>query len=233
MARIGEKANNHNNDSAAVPSRDLLDETNRKIISLLEQDPKLSQIEIANRLGLSQSSIALRLDKLKRNGVLAEAAGIRIDKLGLQMARADLGCEEPAKVLDWANKCPLLINATHSIGDTNVSLYFAAEDLEMFHWILDGHLRRISGVTGYEFSPILYWERDFIVPLDPSVRRSVTPPCAMNPYCPRCPANPDYNGTVWNGGSRNNKRAEAGGDNNYNSAGHNKNESNNATAPKL
>jgi DNA-binding Lrp family transcriptional regulator len=176
----------------------LLDKTNKQIIDLLERDAFASQIEIAKQLGLSQSSIALRLDRLRRSGILTDTAGIHLKMIGLEMSRTDVNCSNSRAVLEWAKSCPLFINGTIGVGGTNISLYFTAEDIEMFQYIIDEHIRKLDGVSAIHFSPIVNWAKDYIAPVPMDIQRSTEPPCKMLPYCPRCPANPDYNGTVWN-----------------------------------
>jgi DNA-binding Lrp family transcriptional regulator len=187
------------NSSNHLKALSLLDETNKKIISLVERNVAISQSEIAKELGLSQSSIALRLEKLRKSELLIEETGIEVRKLGLQMCRADLSCSDIPRVLNWARSCPLLVNGTVSVGHHNVTLYFMAEDIEMFQEIIDEHLRKLPGVGEVIFSPIVSWVKNsgVAVPLD--VKKTKTPPCAMLPFCHRCPTNPDYNGSIWDG----------------------------------
>jgi len=180
----------------------LLDPTNKKIITLLEHESTMSQIEIARRLGLSQSSIALRLEKLRRSGLLSESIGINPRSIGLQMCRVDLACDNAEEAMEWAKTCPLFVNGSVAVGGVNLSLFFVAEDYEMFQMIVDQHVRRLPGVTGLHFSPIVSWASGLIVSVPLSIERKDDPPCNMLPYCTRCPANPDYDGKIWNGTKR-------------------------------
>jgi DNA-binding Lrp family transcriptional regulator len=175
----------------------LLDMINKKIISLLEGDTFLSQTEIAKKLGLSQSSIALRLDKLRKSGILSETVGIRLEGSGLEMCRVDLACSDAQFVIQWAKSCPLFVNGSSSVGGRNVSLYFISEDVRMFQNIVDEHVRRLEGVSDVHFFPIVTWATDYIVPVKLDVQKSIEPPCHLNPYCPRCPANKNYDGKIW------------------------------------
>lgn len=177
----------------------LLDRTNKQIITMLEADPFTSQVEIAKKLGLSQSSIALRLDRLRKSGVLMDTSGVHLKMLGLEMCRADVNCTDGRSVLEWAKSCPLMVNGSIGVGGQNVSLYFTSEDMEMFQFIVDEHIRRLEGVSALHFSPIVAWAKDFVAPVKLEVPRSDEPPCSMLPYCPRCPANPNYDGRVFNG----------------------------------
>jgi DNA-binding Lrp family transcriptional regulator len=175
-----------------------LDKTNKEIIGILETNALQSQTEIASKLGLSQSSIALRLDKLRSSGLLSDVVGVHLKKIGVDVCRADVDCSDARNVLEWSKSCPLFLNGTIGIGGTNLSLYFASEDLEMFQFIIDEHIRRLEGVGAVRFESIVSWARDFVAPLKLDITRSDNPPCGMLPYCPRCPANPAYDGKVWN-----------------------------------
>ena len=178
--------------------KDRVDRTDRKIIALLEINPKLTQNEIAHELGMSQSAIALRMYKLKQSSLLIEESGINYEVLGMLMCRVDVETTSQKSVLAWASKCPLFINGSRSVGDYGLSLFFTAEDNEMFHYLVDEHIRRLSGVEGVKFSLIHGWERPFMLQLDLDYSSKENPPCGEAPFCPKCPSNPKYNGRIWN-----------------------------------
>jgi DNA-binding Lrp family transcriptional regulator len=185
---------NQKNDSNTRRS----DRADRRIITLLEINPKLSQSELAKELGMSQSSIALRLSRLQESSLLVLSRSVNYVLLGLQMCRVDVETNDVDKVIEWAKRCPLFVNASKGIGDRPLSLYFTAEDIEMFHYILDKHLKMIEGVSDLTFTMIRGWERPYSLALDLNYANKDRPPCGMEPYCPRCPSNPKYNGKVWN-----------------------------------
>lgn len=175
-------------------SLSLIDPVNKVIIGLLEQNPFLSQIEIAKQLGLSQSSIALRLDKLRRSGILTDLAGVNLKLLGLETCRVDADCSDGRELLEWSKSCPLSLNGTVGVGGTNVSLYFAAEDIEMFQYIVDEHVRRLKGVYSVHFSPIVSWAREFVAPLKLDIPKNNDPPCGfMYSTCHKCDENIEAN----------------------------------------
>ncbi len=173
-------------------------DTDRKIIALLEIDSKLTQADLAKRLGMSQSSIAARLYNLHRRNLLVDSSGVNYAVLGIEMCRVDVRGSAGNLVISWAKKCPLFINASTGIGDNSLSLYFAAEDNDMFHYLVDEHLKKIEGVSEVKFTLIRSWERPYITQLDLDYTNKENPPCGMNPYCPKCPSNPHYNGKIWN-----------------------------------
>ncbi|MGY4330006.1 Lrp/AsnC family leucine-responsive transcriptional regulator [Bradyrhizobium sp. LB7.2] len=61
-----------------------LDRTDRKILSILQQDGRIANVELAERIGLSPTSIGERLKRLQREGFI-EGYGARLNphRLGL------------------------------------------------------------------------------------------------------------------------------------------------------
>ncbi len=180
----------------------LLDHVNRALIDLILEDPQISQIELAKKLKMSQSSVAVRLEKLRKSGLIETTVGINLPKLGLKMARVDLSCTQVDKVLEWAEKCPLFVNSTLGIGGENISLFLVAEDVEMFQYLVEQHIRKLRGVMNCKFNTVLRWAKEDPVPLPLMVKKTATPPCGIMPYCPRCPGNPNYDGKIWVDGGR-------------------------------
>ena len=54
-----------------------LDRTDRKILSILQQDGRIANVELAERIGLSPTSIGERLKRLQRDGFI-EGYGARL-----------------------------------------------------------------------------------------------------------------------------------------------------------
>lgn len=189
-----EKPKRHRHVSSAY----LPDKVDRRIIALLEESPFINQMAIAKKLGVSQATVAARLAALRKSSLLVEVHGINYELLGMMMSRVDVDCDEEKNVLGWAEKCPLFINASKGIGENNLSLFFATEDMEMFEYLVNQHLRSLKGVNSVDFNIIQSWVRPFTLMLNLDYDNMPKPPCATMPYCPRCPSNPKYNGRVWN-----------------------------------
>ncbi|MEO3388322.1 Lrp/AsnC family transcriptional regulator [Mesorhizobium sp. CAU 1741] len=63
-----------------------IDQIDRRIISCLQRDASMSQRELAERVGLSQNACWRRLQRLRADGVLAEAhTRVNLDALGLDL----------------------------------------------------------------------------------------------------------------------------------------------------
>jgi Lrp/AsnC family transcriptional regulator, leucine-responsive regulatory protein len=177
----------------------LSDATNRVILKELQDNAGISQVGLAEKVSLSQSSIALRLAKIVGSGLVTDPIIIDYEKLGLTMARVDLIAQDSRAVLNWAKKCPLCVNANSLLDESNLSLYFVAEDLPTLSGIIDEHLRTLDGVTNTDCRFITAWPMGgrMQMRLDLDVSRMDEPPCGISPFCPKCPRNPLYDGKVW------------------------------------
>lgn len=173
------------------------DKTDRRIVKLLQLNSKFTQSDLAKELGLSQATIAMRLSKLQNNSLLVQSHAVNYMALGLQMCRVDVQTLDEEKVMTWAIRCPLFVNGSKGLAEKPMSLFFVTEDVDMFHYIVDEHLKKVPGVTGVELTLIRDWVKPYALQLDLDYSNSEKPPCGFDPYCPRCPSNPNYNGRVW------------------------------------
>ena len=71
-------------DSVSKPTPPKMDNTDRKILALLQQDASLSVAEIGNRVGLSSTPCWKRIQRLEAEGVIQKrVALVDQDKIGL------------------------------------------------------------------------------------------------------------------------------------------------------
>lgn len=62
-----------------------IDELDRGIIKILEKDSRSANTEIANRLGISETTVRNRIRKLVKNGVIRNIAIVNHEVLGYQI----------------------------------------------------------------------------------------------------------------------------------------------------
>ncbi|MFQ5801096.1 MAG: Lrp/AsnC family transcriptional regulator, partial [Candidatus Hydrothermarchaeales archaeon] len=133
----------------------LLDNKDREVISLLEENPTLSQREIAEHLGLSQPSVGMRLKKLKESGAISFQAGVDLRKYGLYLAKVEITTKEPSKVLNFFKDCPYFLNGMAMSGRNNLSLFLMGEDLSSIEAIVNTHLRANPDIDNVDFDVII------------------------------------------------------------------------------
>ncbi len=185
-----------------------LDKRDREILSLLEQNPEISQNDIAEKMKISQPSVSARIHKLKQKGALAHVVGMNLKKVNIYMAKVDVIASNTSSVLDIFKDCPYFLNGLIVSGKHNLCLFFVGEDIATLEAIVDGHLRSNPRVQSAEFSIVISPMKDLIMPLRMNFGSSESPPCGngcnckdcvhhTSNRCLGCPVTNSYNGKIW------------------------------------
>ena len=183
-----------------------LDEKDRKIVSLFETNPDVSQVEIAEQVGLSQPTVGARISKLKQTGVISTIAGMNLMKVGLKMAKVDVTTKDSIKLINQFKDCPYFLNGFIVSGKENVCMHFIAEDISSVEAIVDKHIRSDPSVTDVDMGVVITTIKDMIQPVKLNVEKgSMTPcghDCALCEYytskrCLGCAASKAYKGNFW------------------------------------
>ena len=141
------------------------DDKDKIIITMLSEDPIVSQDEMAERAGLSQPSVAARVKKLREAGALDTLVGINPFRLSLQVAKVDVTTTNPSKVLTLFNECPYFLNGMIVSGKSNLTLFFAAERISTLEAIVDNHLRNLPDVTDVDFNMVIFPAKKMVMPV--------------------------------------------------------------------
>ena len=67
-----------------------LDEIDRQIITLIQEDPNLTHTQIAEKINRSQPTVGMRIKKLEKEGILQFQPGINFKKVDLFLATVEL-----------------------------------------------------------------------------------------------------------------------------------------------
>jgi DNA-binding Lrp family transcriptional regulator len=183
-----------------------LDEKDKKILEILENDPDASQNEIAKVVGLSQPSVGARIKRMKEMGIVSHTYGINLKNAGLYVLKVDIKCRYPRELIKVFEKCPFFLNGYIVAGNKNLSLMFIGEDLSTLEAIVDQHIRPNPDVHDLEVGIIVRAEKDTVVPIKVFVNRDEDPPCNSNcmncdyyenNLCLGCPVTGYYRGKIW------------------------------------
>lgn len=182
-----------------------LDETDRKIMSMLIENPKMSQAEISECLKISQPAVSLRMRKLEDKGVLAHLIGTDIKKAELFLAKVDITTNRVEQLLETLNKCPLYLNCFLTSGKHNMTCLMLGENIKSIMSVVDSRLRQNLPAENIEFDLIVTPTRPMIVPIKPQQERKKISPCGAdcstcNFYtsdkCLGCPGSIQYKGNL-------------------------------------
>jgi len=187
-------------------SKSILDDKDKKIISLLDDKQDMSQEEIAKIVKLSQPSVAMRIKKLKERGIIEQITGANINKVGIYLAKVMVQTTNTTKILNMFRNCPFFLNGFVVSGSENLMLLFAGEDLASLESIIDCRIRPDKDVQSADFNIIISSIKDFIMPIKIVERSLNKPPCGVEyktcqayseNRCFGCPATNRYKGSFW------------------------------------
>jgi len=129
----------------------VIDQKDRKILSVVQRDAKLAQAEIARRVWLSAAAVNERLKKLENAGLIRRYIAV-VDPRGLGAsitAFVEIFIEHPrfepqfiARVqqLDEVQECH------HITGEFSLMLKIRVRDMEALQQLLIHHLNALEGV---------------------------------------------------------------------------------------
>jgi Lrp/AsnC family transcriptional regulator, leucine-responsive regulatory protein len=134
----GVPANNSRNRRNAD---DLLDDVNRRLLTELQDDARLSLAELGRRVGLSSPAVAERLQRLEAEGVIAgyramlnpRAAGLALSAV-LRIRPAP---RELSKVADLARSTPEVSECHRITGDDCYLITLHVRDVEHLEEVID------------------------------------------------------------------------------------------------
>ena len=183
-----------------------LDEKDRKIITLLHDDHEISQEDIAQKVHLSQPSVAIRIKKLKERGIIDNVMGVNLNKVGIYVAIVFVRTTNTTKILNKFHNCPFFLNGFVISGEKNLMLLLAGEDLASLESIIDERLRPDEDVQSADFNIIISSIKDFVMPIKLIERSLNKTPCGIDykecqayheNRCFGCPATNRYKGVFW------------------------------------
>lgn len=143
-----------------------IDDRDNTILSLVQQNPDISQEEIAKKVKLSQPSVGARIQKLKKKGILHTINGVNFRIVDLSLAKVDVNSTDTAAIISEFKDCPFFINALITSGRHNISLLFMATDLKRLEGIVNHHLRGNPKIKDIEMNIVISTAKDFVMPLN-------------------------------------------------------------------
>ncbi len=140
-----------------------LDRTDRRILEELQNDGSISNLELADKVGLSPSPCSRRVKSLEEAGVIGQTVTLLDAKaLGLSlMALVSISMdrhtperfnnfEESVSTYPEVQECLLITGST-----ADYQLKVIVQDMEAYQQFLLGKLTKIEGVTGVHSSFVM------------------------------------------------------------------------------
>lgn len=136
-----------------------LDETDRKILALLQQDGRLTNAKLAEQLNLSETPCWRRLKRLESEGYIeGYQARLNRHKLGLgvigfaQVTFGDHSGQAPIEFEQKMAHMPEILSCHNVSGDCDYILQIVADDLESYGDFVRDKLRILPGISSIRSS---------------------------------------------------------------------------------
>ncbi len=150
-----------------VEAKFKIDDIDRSIINLLQENPHLTHMEIAKKVDRSQPTIGMRISKLEERGLLAVKRGVNFKQVsGLYLASVTLKTKDPEEIFLMAKECPFIINCFKLSGENNIYLLLTSSSLDKLDTMVNYHFRRNSNISNIVMEIVVDMAKDFILPVD-------------------------------------------------------------------
>jgi Lrp/AsnC family transcriptional regulator, regulator for asnA, asnC and gidA len=128
-----------------------LDAVDRKIVSLLLEDGRMSSAEITRRIGhVSERAVRYRIDRLIRSGVIRISAIVNPQAVGFSVVGDVLIDVAPGRLQDVAAQLVEFETVSYvagSVGEGDLSVQVYARDTEELLRFINEVIGKVPGVT--------------------------------------------------------------------------------------
>ncbi|MEP2716055.1 Lrp/AsnC family transcriptional regulator [Pseudophaeobacter sp.] len=139
-----------------------LDDRDRHILRLLQEDSRISNAELAERVGMSASALWRRVRALEESGVIERyGAVVNAPAMGLgfqAIVHVHLTRHDPEKLAEFIRAVelsPLVQECYATTGQSDYHLRILAPDLEAYNRFLEEFLFRLPAVASAQTNVVL------------------------------------------------------------------------------
>ncbi|MBY9004222.1 MAG: Lrp/AsnC family transcriptional regulator [Candidatus Lokiarchaeota archaeon] len=143
-----------------------LDNIDRQIITLVQENPNLTHTQIAENINRSQPTVGMRIKKLEKDGVLQFQPGINFKKVDLFLATVEVNTRKPEEIIEMAKYCPFILNAFRLSGEHNICILLASSKLDKLDNIVNYHFRNNPVIQSCSMEVITEISKDLVLPID-------------------------------------------------------------------
>ena len=139
-----------------------LDATDRRILDGLQNEPGINAAELGEKIGLSQSAVWRRIQRLRDEGVIQDQP-VRIDreKVGLNtmvFAHVKLNSHGRSNLADFADavrEFPEVLDCYVVLGNVDFLLRIVTEDIKAYEQFFFEKLSQLPGIQEVNSSIVL------------------------------------------------------------------------------
>jgi DNA-binding Lrp family transcriptional regulator len=143
-----------------------IDEIDKTIITLLQENPDMTHSEISQKVHKSQPAVGARIIKLKRKNLICEQIGVNFKVVDIKIAKVEMMVKNVAEVLEKVQECPFVLHAFKISGNYNLCVLISAPDIKTVDKMVDFCYRSDSNVLTVNVSYIISSVKDLILPIN-------------------------------------------------------------------
>jgi DNA-binding Lrp family transcriptional regulator len=168
-----------------------IDDDDKKIIMMIEENPGITHSEIAREIEKSQPAVGARIIKLERKNLLSRQVGFNIKEVDIKVAIVFISTKDVEAIVNKIKSCPFVNHAFKISGEYNLLCFIAASDLQTIEKLVDLCFRKDPNVINAKTNILIESVHDFVVPIDFSIEKfdfhstNCGPDCFMNVNLPK------------------------------------------------
>ena len=143
----------------------VLDQLDCRMIELLQKDGRISNTEIAKKIGMSEATVRTRLNRLIQEEFIQIVAVSNPIKLGFKIVgniRIHVEIKKMASIIKELKKLKPLWFVVQTTGGTGIDTEFVAKSLDELNELIFEKINKIDGVIKTETSLFLnYIKRQY------------------------------------------------------------------------
>ncbi|AOK19299.1 AsnC family transcriptional regulator [Burkholderia ubonensis] len=139
-----------------MKANSILDRLDLRILAKLQSHGRITNVELADAVGLSRSPCLARIKRLESAGFIAGyGATIRIEKIGAyqivfaKITLTDHRREYFVRFIDAINDVDEIMECHHTTGNYDYLLKLVTRDIGHFRDVMEGLLKRDIGIEKY------------------------------------------------------------------------------------
>jgi len=149
-----------------INDKNKIDEIDRRIIEIIQEEPNITHTDIAKRVDRSQPTIGMRINRLEELGVLQFQAGLNLKVADMFYARVEITTDHPEEILEQIDECHYMLNAFRLSGTTNVSALLTNSKISFLDKLVNYKFRDNPSVKEVKMNIITDVVEDFVLPID-------------------------------------------------------------------
>lgn len=151
--------------TAPANGRKKIDRIDCEMIQLLQKDGRLSNTEIAKKIGISEATVRTRLNRLIEEEYIQIVAVSNPIKLGFEIVgiiRVYADVKKMEHIIKELKKLKALWSIVHTTGGTGMDAEFVVKSLDELNELIFEKIYKIDGILRTETSLITkYIKRDY------------------------------------------------------------------------